>query len=36
MKEIKAYLHSNRVAAVIAALKNSGAWETMPPADDTT
>lgn len=28
MKEIKAYLHSNRVAAVIAALKNSGAWGT--------
>lgn len=26
MKEIKAYLHSNRVAAVIAALKSSTAW----------
>ncbi|WP_431273234.1 P-II family nitrogen regulator [Variovorax ureilyticus] len=26
MKEIKAYLHSNRVAAVIAALKGSPAW----------
>jgi len=26
MKEIKAYVHSNRVAAVIAALKNSATW----------
>ena len=26
MKEIKAYVHSNRVAAVIAALKGSSAW----------
>ena len=30
MKEIKAYVHSNRVAAVIAALKSSSAW-----GDDT-
>lgn len=28
MKEIKAYLHSNRVAGVIAALKASTAWGT--------
>ncbi|AJP48593.1 nitrogen regulatory protein P-II [Rugosibacter aromaticivorans] len=26
MKEIKAYVHSNRIAAVIAALKESAAW----------
>lgn len=26
MKEIKAYVHSSRVAGVIAALKNSSAW----------
>lgn len=26
MKEIKAYIHSNRIAAVIAALKGSSAW----------
>lgn len=31
MKEINAYLHSNRVAAVIAALKSSPAW-----GDDAT
>lgn len=28
MKEIKAYVHSNRVAGVIAALKSSSAWDT--------
>jgi nitrogen regulatory protein P-II 1 len=26
MKEIKAYIHSNRIAAVIASLKSSVAW----------
>ena len=26
MKEIKAYVHTHRVAAVIAALKSSGTW----------
>lgn len=28
MKEIKAYVHRNRIAAVIAALKASDAWNT--------
>jgi nitrogen regulatory protein P-II 1 len=27
MKEIKAYVHANRIGAVIAALKNSAAWD---------
>ncbi|MES2363417.1 MAG: P-II family nitrogen regulator [Pseudomonadota bacterium] len=29
MKEIKAYIHSNRVADVISALKSSVAWTTV-------
>lgn len=29
MKEIKAYIHRNRVAEVIGALKNSEAWTAM-------
>ena len=33
MKEIKAYVHANRIAEVIAALKDSSAWGTVCGAD---
>jgi nitrogen regulatory protein P-II 1 len=33
MKEIKAYVHSNRIAAVIAALKESSAWSATESGD---
>jgi nitrogen regulatory protein P-II 1 len=33
MKEIKAYVHANRIAEVIAALKDSAAWGTVSGAN---
>jgi nitrogen regulatory protein P-II 1 len=33
MKEIKAYVHSNRIGAVIAALKGSAAWSAAENGD---
>ena len=33
MKEIKAYVHANRIAEVVAALKDSAAWQAAPGAN---
>ena len=33
MKEIKAYVHSNRIGAVISALKESAAWSAAESGD---
>jgi nitrogen regulatory protein P-II 1 len=33
MKEIKAYVHSNRIGAVISALKESAAWSAAENGD---
>lgn len=33
MKEIKAYVHANRIAEVVAALKESAAWQAAPGAN---
>lgn len=33
MKEVKAYVHSNRIAAVISALKESAAWSAAESGD---